>query len=38
MPGEVIYTGLFHPLLLDNLCTLVTDSEPDYPHIELCSE
>ena len=30
MPGEVIYTGLFHPSLLFNLCTLVTDSEPDY--------
>ena len=30
MPGEVIYTGLFHPSLLYNLCTLVIDSEPDY--------
>ena len=30
MPGEVIYTGLFHPSLLDNLLTLITDSEPDY--------
>ena len=30
MPEEVIYTGIFHPSLLDNLCTSVTDSEPDY--------
>ena len=30
MPGEVIYTGLFHPSLLYNLRTLVIDSEPDY--------
>ena len=30
MPGEVIYTGLFHPSLLYNLCKLIIDSEPDY--------